>query len=83
VSNDSEPEPAWSPMCRVTFFSLAALTDPEAPADPLAVALPGELDEQAAARAPAASRLRAKGSSGPLVRDGRRACVEVMRFLPS
>jgi hypothetical protein len=85
VSSDSAPDPAWSPMCRVTFFRLAVLTDPEVPeeADPLADVPPEEPDEQAAASAPAASRLRVRGSSGRLARDVRRAGVEVMRFLPS
>jgi hypothetical protein len=85
VSSESEPDPAWSPMCRVTFFRLAVLTEPEVPedADPLADALPEEPDEQAAASAPAASRLRVRGTSGRLARDVRRADMEVMRFLPS
>jgi hypothetical protein len=72
-------------MCRVTFFRLTELTEPDAPeeADPLAGVLLAEPDEQAAASAPAASRLRVRGTSGRLARDVRRAGVEVMRFLPS
>ena len=80
VSRACEPEPAWSPMCRVTWETsvvLALAAEPVLPPDEAGVP-PALAEEQPAA----SSASRASGASGAASRSGRRIPVVVIRLPP-